>query len=131
MEELDEYKVEDCEISEEESEDSMEWSDYIFETLDEIRELNNSHPMIFEKLTYSILLSYINYTKGHTMYNNEITRKELFKENTKTPSVSKRFIEENIIKINENYRMFEKLNTRNKISYNDFVSFLVKYSYKW
>jgi hypothetical protein len=124
---IQESVLEDNCEDEVDSEDSMEWSDYVFETLDEIRELNSSNPMIFENLTYSILLTYINYTRGHTMYNNNKTRRELFKEDTKTQSVSKRFVEDNISNIDENYRLFKKFNG----DYNDFVLFLVKYSYKF
>jgi hypothetical protein len=127
---IQESVLEDSGEDEVESEDSMEWSDYIFDTLDEIRELNSSNQMIFENLTYSILLTYINYTRGFTMYNNNKTRRELFKEDTKTPNVSKRFIKDNISKIEENYRLLcKKFNTR--YDYTDFVLFLVKYSYKF
>jgi hypothetical protein len=117
------------------SRDSVDLSDYIFETMDELRELNSNTPGIFDNLTYTILTKYVNYIDMLSDYMTEKTRIELFKDNlTHTQErINKRFVEQNPRIIDENYRLFKrKFNTRkNSVDYNEFVLFLVKHSYKF
>ena len=120
------------EYNESSERESIDLSDYIFETMDELRELNTNTPDIFENLTYSILTKYINYIDKLSNYKSEGTSIELFKVYNKE-RINKRFIKENARIIESNYRLFKrKFNTRkNKIDYNEFVLFLVKHSYNW